>query len=478
MNKIKIILIVFFGLIALQSCQNELDINKDPDVISPDEISMKTEFPAATTGVVGVFGSYNALIGGFWSQYFTQSAAANQYKTIDNYSIGTNDMTGAWGGMYDALLDIRNIKKKAESVGNWNYYLMATTLEVYASQILVDSYGPIPYTEANNTAILNPVFDSEQVVYDNMVADLQLALSKDLSTSNTDEIPSTDDLVFGGNMTSWTKFANTLLLKLYLRQTEIRPAVAQAGITTLLSSGAQFLTSDAAITQFIDAPDKSNPLYESDRRQLNVGTNLRASTTLYSYLADKADTRFSKFYNSGPSQNQGDYDNAANSGAAVIKLSATDAVYFISKAESYFLQAEAQLRYGSATSAKTLYESGVLAAFSKWSLDGSSFVSGAYAYPNGAFADNLKAIITQKWIENFPGKGMESFFEHNRTGIPAVSAVAQSSPSYVPGTFRYSITGTTGGAFPKRIVYPQTEAQRNSNFPGLVAITQPVWYDN
>ena len=71
-------------------------------------------------------------------------------------------------------------------------------------------------------------------------------------------------------MDKWVAFANTLKLKIFLRQQNARPQVAESGINDLLNSGADFLDVDAAMTQFEDAPNKSNPLYESNERQLNT----------------------------------------------------------------------------------------------------------------------------------------------------------------------------------------------------------------
>ncbi len=475
----KIVALSLIGLLGFQSCDDQLDINRDPDSLSPEAIPMNSEMPTGITGVGASAGSYFALAGGFWSQFWTQSAVANQYKALDDYSLngGDNIVTGAWTSMYDALTDVRNVKKNAELAENWNYYLIATVMEVYASQLLVDFYGSIPYTEANNSAILNPAFQSADEVYDLMVSDLKLALSKDLSASSTDVIPGNDDFLFGGDMDKWKQFANTLLLKLYLRQTEVRPSVAQSGVQSL--AGVSFLTEDAAITQFVDEANRSNPLYESDRRQLNVATNLRASTTMGAYLQENSDTlRLSNFYDGTTFQNQGDFDNAAGASVSVVVLNATDPVYFISAAESYFLQAEAALRYGTGD-AQALYEAGVMAAFSQFGLDGSSFVSGVYAYPAGSMEENLEAIIVQKWVSFFPGKGYESFIEQNRTGYPAISSVVQASESYVPGELVYSLEGVTGnGNFPRRFEYSQTEGQRNSNAPDTtIDITEPVWYD-
>lgn len=489
MKKIVIKLFSLFTLfVGVTSCEDQLDINRDPDSLAQSGVAVSTEFPTAITGVVGAQGSYAALFGGFWSQYWTQSNAANQYKTIDDYSIlGTSSMiNGFYRNMFDALGDARNVKRIALEQENWDYYLMATVLEAYSSQILVDFFDEIPYEEANNTAILSPQFNDGPAVYDLIIADLDEALSKDLSTS-MGETPAVDDLIFGGDMSKWVAFANTLKLKIYLRQENARPGVASSGINSLLTTDVTFLNEDASLTQFEDASDKSNPLYESNERQLNTPTNLRASTTLYSYLQENTDPRLGAFYEAGNPLNQGDYNSAAApSGISIVNLMPTTAVYLLSREESLFMQAEAQLKYGSDAIAKENYDAAVIEAFSKFSLsevalDGTAFVApgGEYAYPtSGSEQAKLKAIIMQKWVSGFPGNGFDAFFDTNRTGYPEKSSVAQSSASYVPGTLAYPVNGTTGGEFPMRLPFPSDVRARNSNAPLNVALTTPVWWVN
>lgn len=473
---------LFLSCAAIFSaCSDEyFDINRDPDNLSSDGVAFSTELPAGIAGVAGAQGSYYALIGGFWSQMWTQSNSANQYKEIDDYSIGTLDYNGGWGAMYDALADIRNIKSRAEAEGNWKYFLITSVMETQASQIMADFYDQIPYSEANNTNFLQPNFDSGEQVYDSMADALLLALSKDLSTS-VGETPGSDDFIFGGDMTRWTEYANTLLLKVYMRQTEARPAVAQAGITALLNSGATFLNVDAAMTQFEDAANRSNPLFETDRRQLNVATNLRASRTMYSFLDANGDSRLEEYYRAGNPLNQGDFNNTVGqSTISVVELSPLTPVYFLSREESLFLQAEALARYAGGAGAKEAYDNAVKENFDKWGIDGAPFVAGggAYEYPSiGSLEDQIKAIITQKWIASFPGNGFEAFFEQNRTGYPAISPVPQTSGAYVPGELAYSVNGTTGGEFPRRLVFPETVTSTNQNAPDLVELTVPVWWD-
>lgn len=462
----------------LASCDTNLDINRDPDSLA--SVPLKSQLPAGIAGVVAAEGSYYALIGGFWSQYWTQSNSANQYKDIDGYTIGTGDYFGAWRNMYDALGDLRNVKRNSLAEKNWNYFLISTILEVQASQVLTDFYGSIPYSEANDISILEPKYNTGQEVYDLMISDINLALSKDLTTS-IGNAPSNDDLIFQGNMTNWIKYANTLKLKIYMRQiNSSRSSIASTGISTLLSSGVSFLDVDAAMTQFENQPNLSNPLFETDRRKLNVATNLRMSKTLSSYFDLYSDPRKSKYYGAGNPLNQGDFESTvAGTSIAVVTLNPTTPAYLMSREESLFLQAEAQARFGSG--AKSLYDQAVAENFNKYSLSSSTFTNlgGAYEYPTtGTIDQKIEAIITQKWIASFPGNGFEAFFEMNRTGYPKTSAVPQTSAAYIPGQIAYSINGATGlGIFPRRIVYPQEERNTNNNTPTLIPITTPVWWD-
>ncbi|MEZ0130285.1 SusD/RagB family nutrient-binding outer membrane lipoprotein [Flavobacterium sp. LBUM151] len=473
MKKIATLITVLFLLV---SCDDTFDINRNPDTL-PSGQANSTIFPAGIVGLAGAQGSYYAIIGGFWSQFWTQNNTSNQYKNVDSYSIGTNDYQVGWTAMYDALNDIRVVKAQALAEENWNYYLMATILEVEGSQVMTDLYDAIPYAEANNINILQPKFNSGKETYDLMIADLKLALSKDLNASKG-IAPAADDLLFKGKMSDWTKFGNTLLLKLYMRLTEVNPALAESGIKALINSGVEFLDVDAALTQFGDAADQSNPLYESDRRKLNSTLNLKASKTLYSYLQTNADPRLSKYYGAGVPNNQGDFENKV-ANLSQVTLSPLTPVFFISKEESSFLQAEALTRYYGGAGAKEMYDLGVLAAITRFGEDGTSLVAagGKYEFPTTGTAAQIEAIIIQKWVASFPGNGYESFLEQNRTGYPKISAISQDDESYVPGQFAVSVENVTGGQFPKRIVLPSTVKSRNPNAPSLQAITVPVWWN-
>jgi len=179
------------------------------------------------------------------------------------------------------------------------------------------------------------------------------------------------------------------------------------------------------------------------------------------------------------SENQGDFAGAGYGSVPDFVQSPTDPVVFISLAESYFLQAEADARYMGGAKAQALYNQGVLAAFSATGNNGASFITGVYAYPTaGTLEQQIEAIVTQKWASFAHGCHMlEGYFDKNRTGYPRTSAVYSNSSSYVPGQFVISKNSVLGaGLMPKRLVFPFDETSLNSNAPALVPITTAVWW--
>jgi hypothetical protein len=205
-----------------------------------------------------------------------------------------------------------------------------------------------------------------------------------------------------------------------------------------------------------------------------------------SWLQANKDPRIVYFFGSDSitSINQGDYANinAAYQAAPPFVQTPLDPVEFISTAESWFLQAEANLRYFGGSGADSLYNHGVLAAFQQEGLDGTSFIApgGAYAYPAGGTpAQQLQAIIVQKWASCAYGcHGIESFFEQNRTGYPLRSPVYSTNPGYIPGQLVIGPNSSLpAGQYAKRFVYPYDETSRNTNAPQIVVPeTTPVWW--
>jgi hypothetical protein len=470
-------------------CKKTLDINHDPNNPSLEVGSPKIVFPVAVMGVAGVEGGDLAILGGILGEYVTQAASANQYKVVDQYDLKTTDLNAQYTTLYSyALKNLQYIIDKAKVSEDWNFYLMGIVMKSYTTALLVDIYDKIPYSEAlQGQANLTPHFDDGYTIYKSLLASLDSALGKDFSAKTAVDLRATNegnvDLLFGGDIEKWKQFANTLELKLYLRMINAKPAEAQAGIEVLYARNAEFLGIDAKVTGFIDAKSQSNPLYEQNIRQLNIGTNLVASKTFVSFLQANNDPRLADYFapNAIP-LDQGDFVNSSPIAlaATVFKESPTDPVVFLSSAESYFLQAEARERYFAGDGAKALYNNGVSAAFAALGEDASTFIApgGVYEYPSGALAQNIEAIIVQKWT-SFPYgvHFIEGWFERNRTGLPKSSPVYSTDPSYIPGEFVVSKNSVLpAGQYPKRLVFPDAERSTNPNTPAEVPITTPVWW--
>jgi len=494
-------LIILFAAITTVGCKKVLDINKSPNTPGREQANAKLVFPSAVMATAAQIGGEYAILGSIWGQYATQSAFANQYRTWEQYNLNGLDFERSYEGLFArSLPNLQLIIDQAREQKNWNFFLMATVMKAYTTQVLVDLYGDIPFTEAlQGAGNLNPKFDDGYTIYKSLLDSLDAALAKDFTASTnipaghadivfpgsgSTDIAADADWISSGNINRWKQFANTLELKMYLRMVNKKPAEAQAGIQKLYNSGAQFLTVDAGVGGFINEPGLENPMYEQNIQGQNTSTNLRASYTLASFLKVNADPRITYFYGSASptSMHQGDYLNTDPAYGTVPTLAerSTDPVMFISAAESYFLQAEARERYFAGAGAKALYDLGVQTSFVNMGSTvaaANTLLAGNYAY-TGTSEQKIEEIITQKWISlGYGVHYLEGYFERNRTGYPKTSPVYSTDPLYVPGQFVVSKNSVLGaGLFAKRLPYPNEERTGNPNTPASVPLSTPVWW--
>ena len=258
MKKILAISLTLLMLFTV-GCEKFLDINHDPN--NPETSTVQLVFPAAVTSTMYYLGSYGQMLGEIWAQHWTSDANAPQYQGEDSYNVTAGDYNydiGIWRGLYAGpLMDYEWVRNTAMENQNWTYYLMATVMQCYTYQVLADLWEDIPVHEALQG--FPPNYDMGSNVYDTLIARIDFALSKDLN-AETCETPEEDDLIFNGDMDKWVKLANTLKLKIYLREADARPDVAQAGISALYSSGANFIDEDVVYDEFIDQSGKDNPM--------------------------------------------------------------------------------------------------------------------------------------------------------------------------------------------------------------------------
>ncbi|HEY0677907.1 MAG TPA: SusD/RagB family nutrient-binding outer membrane lipoprotein, partial [Chitinophagaceae bacterium] len=422
-------ILIAMAAVTVSSCKKQLDINKDPDNPSLDQLTPKLVFPAAVVSSAGRIGGDLAIVGGIWAQFYTQNTTSNQYKNIDAFDLTKSDfgstlISSPWAELYSgALNDLHFTIRRAQQENDHTYVLVGTVIKAFTMQMLVDLYDQVPYSEAfqgiNN---LQPKFDDGYSVYKALLQELDAALAGNFEAS-TNSSPGAYDLLWpgtgptveaqeadwvsNGNLQKWVSFANTLKLKMYLRMVYAKPTEAEAGIRAMYNAGVQFLNEDAKLDVFENAENKSNPLFEFNNRKLNTDANLKASVTFLSWLQTNGDPRIDNYMlpRTGSTTqylgiHQGDFLNPdpTFNNASKANISPVDPVDFISKAESHFLQAEALERYYAGAGAQAQYEQGVRASFARYGDNPNTLLAGLYAYPAAAtFEQKLEAIITQKW---------------------------------------------------------------------------------
>lgn len=466
------------------SCESYLDVNENPNYPGESQVTVSSLLPSAFTGSASVMGYQYQLYGGMWSQHYTQNPSSSQYITLVNYAMTSSSDLRLWRIPYaDVLPDLDFVIKKSEAEGAWNYWVVGKVMTAFTYHVLTDAYGDIPFTEALQGKNCK-YDDSKTVVYPGILKMLNDAIAKEADASEPGLLAmDVEDYVFGGDISKWIKFAKTLKLKLLMRDFNTN----RTEIQTMLAAGGFLTEDDATVHCFEDIVNKSNPFYENDRRQLNTTNNVRACTTLYYYLNEYDDPRISDFYdrtdnNSYRAIPYGHRSSTIYSRSTTSRatIGALDPVYYMSAAEAEYLLAECYARLADASNAKIHYDRAVTLSFERWGHDAADFIAtgGAYEFNSTNEESMLKSILMQKWVASTRCQAWDTWFDINRTGIPAIGTLTTENPGYVLGTLAYNENSSlANGQYAHRFIYSRESLDYNTNAPSVVPrITEPLWW--
>lgn len=365
------------SMLFFAGCKKFRDVNKNPN--NPDQVTIQLLLPSAQAEIAQSLGGKFQIAGGIWSQYWTQDPSASQYRGFEQYVVDASEFNNQWNGLYaGALTDLEQIIKLGGT--QKNYIAIAKILKGYTFQLLTDEFGDVPFSEAlqgESQGLTSPHYDNQEAVYNGLISLLKEGVSE---LDDDAAHPAGDDLIYGGDLDSWRKFGNTVLLRVYLRLAYRSPAVAEAGITELYANGIGFIEEGGtAQIVYSSEPGNYNPMYSEINnavinRQLNI---IASSTAIDSFLANN-DARIAAFYfpnGTFKGLKQGNFrspgatystPSAAVGGdvrAASVAQSAVAPVIFLSDYESLFLQAEAAVRGWGTGNDQELFERGVTANF-------------------------------------------------------------------------------------------------------------------
>jgi hypothetical protein len=261
--------------LATVSCKDALDINTNPNqlteaAITPDAILAQalTATAANYTGGPGVGGGTNFNSYASWAaNYWGKTGVVSGYGEELTYHYSNSYYAGLFSQPYDNLNDYAIIQRNGAAQGYPNHAAIARIMKVYNFQLLVDEYGDIPYSEAlQGSAKLIPKYDNAAEIYKDFIVQLDGAIA-DINTAAKDPASRTvgaEDVVFQGAMTRWKQFANSLKLRILLRQADGSTAAYARGEMTKLFASAS-VTTDG----FIDRDVVVNPGYAQSSSQQN-----------------------------------------------------------------------------------------------------------------------------------------------------------------------------------------------------------------
>lgn len=259
-------LIFGLGALLLAGCdKNFEEINTNPN--QSDASPTPYIFTYATRQFA--FRYYDVWYSGRQSAVASQQWCQRNYTSEDRYQFRDNVMDGFFRNTYIWMLNYEKIKElntNEATKGNMSAYgdnkmQIATCdiMETWIFQLLTDSFGDIPYSQAfDPVKYPKPKYDKQSDIYKAMIAKLKQAVV-DLKASSKGW--TSGDVVYGGDISKWIKFANSLRLRIALRASKVDNtyiAEAQSAIT----DGVFESNDDNAVFSFIGTGDPNEaPIY-------------------------------------------------------------------------------------------------------------------------------------------------------------------------------------------------------------------------
>jgi Starch-binding associating with outer membrane len=459
-------------LIVVSGCKQEfLDINNNPNQVTAATPELVLPDALANTGNYMTTSFYFLNL---WMGYWNWSGNYSINLSDKNYQFTNTFNQGIWSNGYLNLKNYNYIDQQGATLNQPLIQAMGKIMKAYHFQILVDSYGDVPYTQAlQGTGAILPTYDKAQDIYDDLFKQIDAALALFKKGDGTRN-PATNDIMFGGDISKWQKFANTLKLRMLLRQSEKadRAAFVQAQLATIKASGYGFLGAgeNAQVNPgYANSQNQQNPLYGAfyavNGAPSLTNNQYKANGYALSVLKQTKDPRLAAYYKPvGTSTTNfngtffGTQDVLVNSlvsdvGPGVLTGVDKPAV-ILSSHESLFMQAEAAQRGWITGGAKALYQAAVTESFvnaGRTAAEATTYLAqtGVANVDFDASTNKIATIITQKWISENGLAPFEAWSDYRRLGIPTDVPI-----SLEPSTSVKQI--------PVRLFYPQTEYSFNT----------------
>ncbi len=261
----KLILILTAAVFAVSCSDNLEDLNQN--IKDPSSVSGESLFAGAQKRLADQMTTPNVNLNNnrLWAQHWNETT----YQDESNYDQVTRSIPdGHWRVMYrDVLKNLDEAAKIIEATDNDitnaqkpNKLAIIEVLSIYAWSNLVETYGDIPYSEALDIENTLPAYDDASTVYKNLLVRLDAAISSmDSSTSFSEA----QDLIYGGDVTSWKKFANTLKLRMGMTLADVDAGLSKTTVESAVTGGVFTSNGDDANYQFSATAPNNNQVHNN-----------------------------------------------------------------------------------------------------------------------------------------------------------------------------------------------------------------------
>ena len=471
-SKYAVLLALTATPLVITSCRQELDINVDPN--NPSQATLPGLLSASQVGFAFALGGEGTRMPASIVQHY----AGHRAQPLDyaQYRITSSATDGTWTALYNTLMDMKEMENKAAASGNQAYLGVSKILQAHAFSVTTDLFGDIPFSQAlQGRTNITPVYDKQEDIYPALITMIDEGVAA--LTAATETI--SGDIVYGGDVTKWKKYGNSLKLRLLNHLSSRQPNAAANFLATnpsLIDTSA-----DDAKVLFGSVASNANPIYQFD--VLSGRKDQAVASTIVDKMKALSDPRVSVYFEpvtrnalglkgqylgNAPGNDTEDSQKNRYSRVGSAYASIKAPVVLMSAAEVNFIKAEVYHRASNAASAQAAYQAAITQDFAALGL--SSSAAAYLANANVAYDGTLQRIMEQKWITMFQAS-YESWVDWRRTGFPVLTPAANNMTSNV---------------IPRNLPYPEVEINSNrSNLeagPGIpipyTGLSNRVWWDN
>jgi len=378
------------------------------------------------------------------------------YQDEAQYDFSTRNIPQAWWTtLYrDVLIDLKESARVISADGTiaagvkTNQLAIIDLMQVYTFDILVKTFGDVPYSDALNSDNLTPKYDDAKTIY----TDLLKRVADDISKLNAANgaFSSSEDVVYKGVVAKWIKFANSLRMKMGMLLADSDNATAKANVEAA-DANAISSAADNALFTYLSATPNTNPLYADI--VLGGRGDYVAAEDLMNKLISLNDPRKPLYFgtnNAGAYQGGvvGKVNTYSDMSKPSTQVSAAPApLVLLDYVETEFYRAEAKERgYNVAGTAELHYNNAIRASIIFWG--GTNAEADAYLGESGvayttATGGYKQKIGFQKWIAMY-NRPFEGWTELRRLDYPQLTLALDAK-----------------SGFPNRYQYPNNEQQLN-----------------